>query len=44
MVSAPIHLGIAGTHGTNTTTLARRIEMELRGTGLSVARIGGLAK
>ncbi|WP_329423575.1 hypothetical protein OG339_24250 [Streptosporangium sp. NBC_01495] len=43
MVS-PLHVGIAGTHGTDTTTLARRIEMELRATGLSVARIGGLAR
>ncbi|MFI7643287.1 hypothetical protein [Nonomuraea sp. NPDC049400] len=44
MVTTPIHVGIAGTHGTNTTTLARRIEMELRGAGLTVARISGLAK
>ncbi|MEV6861561.1 hypothetical protein AB0M44_11230 [Streptosporangium subroseum] len=40
----PLHVGIAGTHGTDTTTLARRIEMELRATGLTVARTGGLAK
>jgi hypothetical protein len=44
MVTTPIHIGIAGTHSTGETTLARRIEMELRATGLAVARTGGLAK
>ncbi|MBG0831573.1 hypothetical protein HS041_27955 [Planomonospora sp. ID67723] len=43
MVTTPVHLGIAGTHGTATTTLARRIEMELRAGGLTVARVSGLA-
>ncbi|GAB2702887.1 AAA family ATPase [Kitasatospora kifunensis] len=37
-------IGIAGTHSTGKTLLARRIEMELRATGLAVARTGGLAK
>lgn len=40
----PLHIGIAGTHHTGKTTLARRIEMELRATGLTVTRTGGLAK
>ncbi|MFF0250176.1 hypothetical protein [Streptosporangium sandarakinum] len=44
MVTSPVHLGIAGTHGTDTTRLAHRIEMELRATGLAVTRVGGLAK
>ncbi|WP_051753646.1 hypothetical protein [Streptosporangium amethystogenes] len=44
MVTSPIHLGIAGTHGTNTTYLAQYIEMELRAIGLAVTRVGGLAK
>ncbi|WP_433362470.1 hypothetical protein [Streptosporangium sp. CA-115845] len=44
MVTFPVHLGIAGTHGTDTTRLTRRIEMELRATGLTVTRVGGLAK
>ncbi|GGS98932.1 hypothetical protein GCM10010156_66320 [Planobispora rosea] len=43
MVTTPVRLGIAGTHGTGTTTLARRIEMELRAGGLIVARVSGLA-
>jgi nicotinamide riboside kinase len=40
----PLHIGIAGTHSSGKTTLARRIEMELRATGLTVVRTGGLAK
>ncbi|MDH6134277.1 nicotinamide riboside kinase [Kitasatospora sp. MAA4] len=40
----PLHIRIAGTHSTGKTTLARRIEMELRATGLTVTRTGGLAK
>ncbi|MEU8203389.1 hypothetical protein [Streptosporangium sp. NPDC049046] len=44
MVTSSIHLGIAGTHGTDTTHLARRVEMELRAVGLTVTRVGGLAK
>ncbi|MGW2539914.1 AAA family ATPase [Kitasatospora sp. NPDC001574] len=40
----PPRLYIAGTHSTGKTTLARRIEMELRATGITVARTGGLAK
>ncbi|MFD0351724.1 hypothetical protein ACFQ0M_47870 [Kitasatospora aburaviensis] len=35
---------MAGTHSSGKTTLARRIEMELRATGLTVTRTGGLAK
>ncbi|WP_189275943.1 AAA family ATPase [Kitasatospora griseola] len=40
----PLRLCIAGTHSTGKTTLARRIEMELRATGITVARTGGFAK
>ncbi|SOB88945.1 AAA family ATPase [Streptomyces sp. 1331.2] len=40
----PLRLYIAGTHSTGKTTIARRIEMELRATGLKVARTGGFAK
>ncbi|MFJ3793474.1 AAA family ATPase [Kitasatospora sp. NPDC090091] len=40
----PLRLYIAGTHSTGKTTLARRIEMELRATGITVARTGGFAK
>jgi nicotinamide riboside kinase len=43
-VVTPVRLYIAGTHSTGKTTLARRIEMELRSTGLTVARTGGFAK
>ena len=40
----PLRLCIAGTHSSGKTTLARRIEMELRATGITVARTGGFAK
>ncbi|TQF01334.1 AAA family ATPase [Kitasatospora acidiphila] len=40
----PLRLYIAGTHSSGKTTLARRIEMELRATGITVARTGGFAK
>lgn len=39
-----IQIGLAGTHATGKSTLADRIEMELRSTGISVQRTGGLAK
>jgi hypothetical protein len=42
-VVTPPRVYIAGTHATGKTTLARRIEMELRAGGLIVARTGGLA-
>lgn len=42
MVTARI--AITGTHHTGKTLLARRIEMELRGTGHDVARVSGLAR
>ncbi|NEA35000.1 AAA family ATPase [Streptomyces sp. SID13031] len=44
MVTAPIRIGIAGTHSTGKTVLMRRIEMELRAIGLTVARTHGLGK
>ncbi|MCC9307313.1 AAA family ATPase [Kitasatospora sp. RB6PN24] len=40
----PLRLYVAGTHSTGKTTLARRIEMELRATGITVARTGGFAR
>jgi hypothetical protein len=43
-VTAPVYLGVAGTHHSGKTTIARRIEMELRGAGYSVARTSGIAK
>ncbi|MFE7780615.1 AAA family ATPase [Streptomyces nigrescens] len=39
-----ICIGVLGTHSTGKTQLLRRIEMELRGHGLTVARTGRLAK
>jgi nicotinamide riboside kinase len=43
-VHRPIRIGVTGAHGTGTTTLVRRIEMELRAEGVSVARTGRLAR
>ncbi|MGW1496849.1 AAA family ATPase [Streptomyces sp. NPDC002402] len=40
----PIHIGVLGTHSTGKTTLLKRIEMELRGHGVTVARTGRLGK
>jgi molybdopterin-guanine dinucleotide biosynthesis protein len=40
----PIRIGVLGTHSTGKTTLLKRIERELRGHGLAVARTGRLAK
>lgn len=40
----PICIGVLGTHSTGKTTLLKRIEMELRGHGVTVARTGRLAK
>lgn len=42
MVTA--HIGITGAHHTGKTLLARRIEMELRGSGYTVTRVNGLAR
>ncbi|MEU8687678.1 AAA family ATPase [Streptomyces sp. NPDC048665] len=39
-----IRIGVLGTHSTGKTTLLRRIEMELRGHGITVARTGRLGK
>lgn len=38
MVTTPLYVGISGTHATGKTTLARRIEMELRASGFTVER------
>ncbi|WP_308124489.1 AAA family ATPase [Streptomyces sp. NEAU-YJ-81] len=40
----PIRIGVLGTHSTGKTTLLKRIQMQLRGRGLTVARTGRLAK
>jgi hypothetical protein len=40
----PIRIGVTGAHGTGTTTLIRRIEMELREHGVRVTRTGRLAQ
>ncbi|WP_406229211.1 AAA family ATPase [Streptomyces anthocyanicus] len=42
--SNPLWIAVLGTHSTGKTTLLRRIEMELRGHGLTVARTGRLGK
>jgi hypothetical protein len=41
VVGQPMRIGIVGTHSTGKTTLLRRIEMELRAVGVSVARTPG---
>ncbi|WP_406190854.1 AAA family ATPase [Streptomyces sp. NBC_01017] len=41
--SQPIRIGVLGTHSTGKTTLVKRIEMELRGHGLTVAHTVGSA-
>lgn len=43
-MNPPIHIAITGTHSTGKTVLMRRAEMELRATGLRVARVHGLGK
>lgn len=40
----PIRIGVLGTHSTGKTTLLKRIEMELRAEGITVARTGRLGK
>ncbi|NEA48432.1 AAA family ATPase [Streptomyces sp. SID10815] len=44
MVTTPVRIGVLGTHSTGKTTLLKRIEMELLGHGVSVARTGRLAR
>lgn len=44
MVNTPIRTGVLGTHSTGKTTLLKRIETELRGRGIAVARTGRLAE
>lgn len=44
VTSAPIRIGVLGTHSTGKTMLCQRIEMELRGNGITVARTGRLGK
>lgn len=39
-----LRIGVLGTHSTGKTTLFKRIEMELRAQGVTVARTGRLAK
>ncbi|MFE2939862.1 hypothetical protein ACFXKG_12500 [Streptomyces sp. NPDC059255] len=40
----PIRIGVMGAHSTGKTLLMRRIEMELRGQGIPVARTGKLGR
>ncbi|WP_432586814.1 AAA family ATPase [Streptomyces sp. HD1123-B1] len=40
----PIRIGVLGAPSTGKTTLLKRIEMELRGNGLTVARTGSLGR
>ncbi|MEU8887314.1 AAA family ATPase [Streptomyces sp. NPDC048442] len=42
--TAPTRIGVMGAHSTGKTMLLKRIEMELRGHGIPVARTGGLGK
>ncbi|MGW6790810.1 AAA family ATPase [Streptomyces chartreusis] len=42
--SQPLRIAVLGTHSTGKTTLFKRIEMELRAQGVTVARTGRLAK
>lgn len=44
MVIDPLRIGVLGTYSTGKTLLLKRIEMELRGHGLAVARTGRLGK
>lgn len=44
MVNTPVRIGVTGTHSTGKTLLLKRIAMELRGHGISVARTGRLAR
>ncbi|MFH8642045.1 AAA family ATPase [Streptomyces goshikiensis] len=44
MTKTPIRIGVLGTHSTGKTTLLKRVEMELRGHGVPVARTGRLGK
>ncbi|MEU2875976.1 AAA family ATPase [Streptomyces sp. NPDC007070] len=43
-MTTPVRIGVLGTHSTGKTTLLKRIEMELRGHGVPVARTGRLAR
>ncbi|MFD3910000.1 hypothetical protein [Streptomyces sp. NPDC058603] len=40
----PVRIGVMGAHSTGKTVLLKRIEMELRGHGIPVARTGQLGK
>ncbi|MGW7090080.1 AAA family ATPase [Streptomyces sp. NPDC054871] len=40
----PLCIGVMGAHSTGKSLLMRRIEMELRGQGIPVARTGGLGR
>ncbi|WP_326692304.1 MULTISPECIES: AAA family ATPase [unclassified Streptomyces] len=41
---SPTHIGVMGAHSTGKTTLLKRIERELRGHGITVARTGKLGR
>lgn len=42
--STPIRIGVMGAHSTGKSLLMRRIEMELRGQGIPVARTGSIGR
>lgn len=44
MVKTPVRIGVTGAHSTGKTVLLRRIEMELRAQGVTVARTGRLGR
>ncbi|MER6481007.1 AAA family ATPase [Streptomyces filamentosus] len=44
MTTTPFRIGVLGTHSTGKTTLVQRIEMELRGQGVTVGRTGGFGR
>jgi nicotinamide riboside kinase len=44
VVKTPVRVGVTGAHSTGKTLLLRRIEMELRAQGVTVARTGHLGR
>ncbi|MFB6839753.1 AAA family ATPase [Streptomyces sp. NPDC056361] len=44
MTHTPFRIGVLGTHSTGKTTLLKRIEMELRGHGITAGRTGNFGR
>lgn len=42
--TSPIRIGVMGAHSTGKTMLCKRVEMELRGNGMTPARTGSIGK